>query len=108
MFRLGKEKRRAPRVKVHYLLRYKAGASEKVLSFVKDISAVGILFHSKERIPLDAELELEINFHGPDGPVRVNARTVRVKALRGMDGFEVGAEFINIDENARAVIKRNI
>jgi len=107
MFKQEKERRRFPRVKVQCLLQYVLEGSGKKVSYVKDISAGGVLFHSKEDIPENTLLDLEISLPKTESSLKMQAKIIRTKPLKGMEGFEIGAEFINIDENIRHLIKQS-
>ena len=109
MKKVGKERRKFIRLKAHHLLKYRvAGKGEEELSFVRNISAGGALFVAKEDIPCDSTVELEINFPQHPHSIKVVSRVVRSRALKKMGGFEVGVEFVNVDENDKEFLKKKI
>ena len=104
----GEERRKYIRLDAHHLLKYRKVGKEEALSFVRNISAGGVLFIAKENIPLGDVVELEINFPGFPHPIKASAKVVWIKELKELGGFETGAEFINVEEDAREFINKKI
>lgn len=105
----GKEKRVFTRLKTHHLIKYRVLSSrEKTLSFVRNISAGGVLFYSEEELPLDSTLEMKINIPPNTEPVNVIAKVVRSHPLKKVGGYEVGVEFVHIEEEDRELINKRI
>ena len=103
-----KERRKFIRLSAHHLLKYKLINREKELSFAHNISAGGVLFHAKTDITPGDLVELEINFPGYPTPVKAVSKVVRaVRAVKG-EGFEVAAEFVNIEEGAKDFVNKKI
>ncbi len=102
------EKRKFIRLKAHHLMRYKIVDKGKALSFVRDISAGGVLFHSHKYIHPGSIVELQINFPSHAGPIEATSKIVRIRPLSRVGGFEVGAEFIEIDKDSRDFINKKI
>ncbi len=103
-----KQKRKYTRFKGHYLIKYKVIDKKKVLSFSRNIGAGGLLFHSRERIPLKANIELIINYLPYPTPIKIIAEVVRIKSLPKIEGFDIAVQFINIKEKDREFINKRI
>ena len=105
-----KEQRKFVRIQAHHLLKYKVVGSEEIpraISFARNISAGGVLFYADKKIPPGKLVELDINL--PEHPtIKVVAKVVRVVPLKKIGGFEMGAEFINIDEEDRKFMDEKI
>jgi hypothetical protein len=111
MFNFKKEKRRFVRLPAHHLIKYKVVGREALqgtLSFVRNISAAGVLFHAQENIPSASTLELEINFPLRSEPIKVLAKTLRVKPLRKTGGYDIALEFLNLDKDTCTFINKKI
>jgi len=106
MFR--RERREDLRLKGHCLLKYKTLGSKDILCFARNISCSGVLFHVEENVELGTELDMQINFPPHPEPIKVKAKVVRVKPLKKVGGFDVGVEFIEIDEKDRDVISKAV
>lgn len=96
------------RIRVHCLLKYKSIDGQPKLSFARNISAGGVLFHAKENIPVNNIVEIEINFPPRVDSIKVVAKVLRSRALKRMGGYDIATEFINIDEKARDFINNSI
>ncbi|MCM8831366.1 MAG: PilZ domain-containing protein [Candidatus Omnitrophica bacterium] len=106
-----KERRRFLRLSVHHLLKYKIIKKPediKVLSFVRNISACGVLFYTQEYIPLNSIIEIEIFFPQDEKAIKLLSKVVRVNFLPKVGGFSIGAEFINIDKDTQEIINSKI
>lgn len=107
MFR--KNKRKYPRLSVHHLLKYRILERQTPeVSFARNVSAGGVLFYAHEPISVSSIVELTINFPGSDQPLKVQARVLRVKELKKIGGFEVAAQFINLDEAVFSFINKRV
>ncbi len=103
-----KERRQFLRLKAHHLIKFKIIDRQKELTFARNINAGGVLFYCKEDIPKGSFLELEINFPKYPHPVTVTAKVVRSNPIRKIGGFEIGAEFINVDKDLQDYINKRI
>ncbi|MGB2629932.1 MAG: PilZ domain-containing protein [Candidatus Omnitrophota bacterium] len=109
MFRKkAEEKRKFVRLETHHLLKYKLMDRKESLSFARNVSAGGVRFHAEEYIQPGSTLELTINFPSYPEPVKAVSKVVWVTPMAKLGGFDVGAEFINIEEKARDFIKEKI
>jgi len=100
--------RKFARLNAHCLLKYKGADNKPILSFVRNISAGGALFHYKENISVGSIVELTINFPGYPKPIETQAKVLRVKALKKINGFFVAVKFIKIEDEARDFINAKI
>ena len=103
-----KEKRKFLRVKDHCLAKYKVEGSGTTLTFVRNISVGGMKFHAKEAFKLGADVDMYINFPPYPKPIDVVVKIVWCKPMKDFDGFDVGAEFVWINEDARDFIEQKI
>lgn len=106
-----KERRRYTRLSTHHLIRYKVIEKKEQKDyhpFVRNISAIGILFYTEEYIPKDSIIEVFINFPTYHQAIKVMCRVVRVNPLKRVRGFEIGAEFIDIEKDAQDFINKKI
>ncbi len=106
-----KERRRSMRLAVHHLLKYRIVEKpppEKPLSFVRNISAGGLLFYTHEYIPLGSLVELQISFPPLDESICVLARVVWIKFLPRIGGFNIGVEFFNIEDKIKEFINSKV
>jgi len=102
------ERRKFIRLSAHHLLKYKVLEKEEKLSFARNISAGGVLFYCKEQLPAGSTVELEVNFPQYPHPIKVVAKVIRAMELKKMGGYEIGAEFINVEEGAKNFIDEKI
>ncbi len=102
------EKRKYIRLGTHHLLKYKELGKGKELSFIRNIGGGGVLFYSEKNLPKNDVIELEINFPQYPQPIKANAKVLRTVKLADMGGYEVAAEFISVDEEARDFITKKI
>lgn len=103
-----KEKRKFTRLPTHHLIKYRILEKEKAFSFARNISAGGLLFYCKEKIPIGSIVEIIINFPGRQGPVKVLAKISRISVMKRIGGFEAAARYVNIDDEAREFIDKKI
>lgn len=111
MWKLGRNKRKFIRLQAHHLLKYKLVSGKKsqnFLSFARNISAGGVLFYSHEPAAVGSVVELVINVPSYPKAVKVVSKVIRVKKLKKLGKYEIGAEFINMEEDARDFINNKI
>ncbi len=104
-----KDRRKFQRIKAPHLFKYKILKRKEILSptsFIRDVSAGGARFFSEEYIPPESILELKIKFPMFNEPLPLLSKVVRVKTLS--NGFEIGIEFIDLNENIRETIDQKI
>lgn len=104
-------KRKFSRLKTHHLLKYKLldeESQEGILSFVRNISAGGVLFHSDKYIKPESVLELCISFPPSSDFIKVKARVLRVRELKIIGGFDVAVEFLDLKKDTKDFIDKKI
>jgi len=104
----GEERRQFIRINEHHLLKYKVFDKAKVLSFVRNISTGGVLFHSDEDIPVGSTVEMKISLPPEEAAINVVVKVIHTTPLKKLGGYNVGAEFVHIDEKDRGLIERTI
>lgn len=107
------EKRRFKRVPAHFLMRFSIPGEneEPVLSFIRNISAGGVLFFSEKKIIPGTLIKMTINVPSATGePIKVRSisRTIYSAKLRGLDGYNIGAEFAEIDPGDREILLKKL
>lgn len=108
------DKRRSPRHELGFKMVFDDGDSYNAASVV-NISETGMLLQSPRPIPLGAVVRLEPTGVVDDALFDLEAMVVRCAPLDREDGFEtyhgllgIGAEFMNLSEEARVAIGRMI
>ncbi len=102
------DRRKYIRLSAHHLIKYKLVEKNKILSFIRNISAGGVLFFSKDDIRSGAFIEIDINFPNYPKPIKATAKVLRTVKLTDVGGYEVAAEFITVDSDARDFINEKI
>jgi hypothetical protein len=106
-----KERRKFVRLEAHHLVKYRVVDKQdaaKALSFVRNISAGGVLFYVQEKVAKGSLIELEINFPTYPHPIKAVAKVVRVNHLKNTGGYELGAEFVNIGKDEKEDIDKRV
>ncbi len=106
-----KDKRKFVRLPIHHLLKYKIADKQGisgVLSFVRNISAGGTLFHCNERIAPGSILELEIKVPLSTDIIKTKVKVLRTVPLEKMGGFDVAVEFIDLPAAAHKAMNERI
>jgi Tfp pilus assembly protein PilZ len=103
-----KNRRKFVRLKVHHLVKYKILDSAETLTFARNLSAGGIRFYCKEKIPKGSTVEMTINFPDSPTPLKILSKVVWIKELKKMGGFEVGAQFIDVDDDTFELLRKKI
>ncbi|MBD3245703.1 MAG: hypothetical protein GF333_01690 [Candidatus Omnitrophica bacterium] len=104
----GRDRRKYVRLRAHHLLKYKILSPQEHLTFVRDISGGGLLFFSREDIPVGSVVELAVNFPASPLPIEGVAKVIRTRHLKKMGGYEIAVEFLELDEENRERIQRQI
>ena len=107
------ERRKYIRLKAYHLVKYKSLASEQmheapVIGTARDIGAGGIRLKTDEFLPEASVIEVHINFPAVSTSIFALARVVRIKPIAKSKSYDVGLEFIQIDEAMRAAINEKI
>jgi hypothetical protein len=104
--RLGKEKRKFARLDKHYIIKYKTPDKGVITSFGRDLSAGGVRFHSKEEIKPGSIVEMTMNLPPFPRPIKAELKIAFARPLKKLGGFNIGAEFVKIDDEARDFIEK--
>ena len=104
----GKERRKYPRIQATFVEYSVIGevASKEISSFTEDVSAGGICILSCEKIETDSLLSLKIYLPDGGGPIEAKGKVAwaGVSTFLSMEGrkhYDLGIEFIQIDEKDR-------
>ena len=111
LYIIKKNKRQFKRLNIHHLLRYKVVEKREeisYISFVRNISAGGLLFYSKEYIPKDSIVELEISFPPYSKIVSLKAQVLRTEFLNSVGGFNIAVKFIDPEKEVIDFINNKI
>lgn len=101
--------RKFVRLSGHNPLKYKVVNGESVeLSFTRNISGGGVLFYCKEDLSEGSIIELNLNLPGYPRPIDAVAKVIRSRRLKKVEGFDIAAEFIKVDEDARSFIDNKV
>jgi len=84
----------------------KRGISPEALSVTKNISAGGLLFISKDNLPVGSILEVKIELPDDEKPIECLARVVRVEETGQDNNFEVAVCFLDITSAQRVRLDR--
>jgi len=102
-------KRSFIRLAAYHLVKYKPLSTEKketvpVLATLRDIGAGGVCLRTEEYLPVSSTIELKINFPFHATPISTLAKVVWIKKKHNSRFYEVGAQFMEIEETARKMI----
>jgi c-di-GMP-binding flagellar brake protein YcgR len=106
-----KEKRKTFRLNAYHLAKYRLssqGEWQSALASIGDISAGGARLRTEEKIARGSVLEMFINFPQLSSPVFCKAKVVWVKKIGKDNRFDMGLEFLEIDDLLRQEINRRI
>jgi len=103
------EKRKYKRIDCYCLIRYRLlhsqGAYTENLASIRNISGGGLLFKSREYVPVGTELEVKINFIALEKPISVLAKVVRFEVDKKNAGsYRIGIFFTSIADRDRKAI----
>lgn len=106
-----RNKRKFFRLSAHHLLRYKILGQENLtgtLSFIRNISAGGALFHCEEYIKPNTLLKIEIHLPFSPNAVEITAKVARIRALKKMGGFDIAIEFVDLENETSSFLNKKI
>lgn len=107
-----KEKRRYIRLRVYHLIKYKKFSDTQdspfTLTTLKDVGAGGVCFMAEEQLPMSTLIDLRLNFPGISAWVSALAKVVWVKTKKNSKTYEIGAQFVEIDETIQKLIDEKI
>lgn len=103
---VGKERRRFRRYQEHNLIKYTIPGDGKELSFIRNISPRGLLFHSKVPLEAGSSIAVEMNFPKQGSVIKAKIIIVHVEPMKRSGGFSVGGEFIDLDDKTRNFLEK--
>ncbi len=106
-----KDKRKAFRLNAYHLVKYKLfprGEWQSALASIKDISSGGVRLKAGEKIDKGKIVELLINFPQISQSLACSGKVVWVKKLGNVHRYEMGLEFVGINDLLRQEINRRI
>ncbi len=109
MFETSRERRRCARLDFCSPMRYRRispDAQEYKGSLMKDISEGGVKMTTYEFLPLNLKLVMEIPLIAERKPMRGICRIAWVMKTAFGERYDVGVEFINLDQGDQAHIAR--
>jgi c-di-GMP-binding flagellar brake protein YcgR len=113
MNNLQQDRRKFIRLKAYHLAKYKILNTRDphpvtMLAAIRDIGAGGVCMRTKEPVPVASVIEIQIKFPTVETPIFTVARVVWVKQKKKHKFFEIGAQFIEIEESARKMIDEHV
>jgi c-di-GMP-binding flagellar brake protein YcgR len=107
------EKRKFIRLQAYHLAKYRFLSGEKKdlprkLAAIKNIGGGGVCLILEEPVLVSSLIELKINFPFLHTPISTVAKIVWAKEIRGINLYEVGAQFVEIEELKRQMIEERI
>ena len=116
---MNNDKRKAPRLKAYHLIKYKLLSDEEnrqeaAISNIKDIGEGGVSFKIDEPVVIGNMMELKVQFPPLSAPISTLAKVVWVKKLPRLnkydksDKYEIGVQFLSIEDNMRKTIAEKI
>ncbi|HLD82814.1 MAG TPA: PilZ domain-containing protein [Candidatus Omnitrophota bacterium] len=107
------DRRKFKRLKAYHLAKYRplSGVKEEAAAVsvsLKDIGAGGVRLDTEEYLPVSSLIELSINFPNIPSPITAIARVVWVKKRDKGRFYEVGAQFVEIEEPVRKLIEEHL
>jgi len=101
------------RLKAYHLVKYRPISEDKkeadrIIASIRDIGAGGICFVTDDYLPNASLIEIKINFPHLNDPVFALAKVVWVKQIKKSRRYEIGAQFIEIDESVRRFIDEQV
>jgi c-di-GMP-binding flagellar brake protein YcgR len=96
------ERRQYQRKRCFCLIKYRPFGQNteyiETLASLRNISANGMLFKSKEYLPTNAQLEIKINMPPLGEIIRVIASVIRLDRIVKEEGYWVGVTYLKIAE----------
>ena len=113
MFCEGTENREYTRIRSKISLRYHRVIDERVLSdfqksFTKNISASGLLFESREMIPLGTKIKIFIILPGLKQEIAALGKVVRIESIKLTTKYNIGVSFQDLEAKDREEIRKRI
>ena len=106
-----KEKRNFFRLNAYHLVKYRLVSQEEwqmAIASIRDISAGGVRLRVDQEIPKGSMLSLRINFPKLPLPISCLAKVAWAKKLGRTNRFEIGLEFVEIEDLLRQEINQRV
>ena len=107
-----KERRKFLRLSAYHLAKYHVisgvKGGQKVIVPIKDISGGGFCLLVDEELPVSTVIQVYIQFPGITQPIPCLAKVLWKKYLKRIKRYQVGAQFIEIEEILRREIVKRI
>lgn len=107
------DRRKFIRLKAYHLVKYRLLSKEKeqsnyIYAALKDVGAGGVCLDTEEYLPMSSLIELKINFPNVATSVFALAKVAWMKKRDKGRRYEVGAQFVEIDESMRKIIDEQV
>jgi len=105
------ERRKCPRVYASLPMQFREiGEFDKLPrdTITKDLSRGGVRFSADKFVPVGSRLVVNIALESRSEPLRSTVKIVWAKRQQYSDSYELGCQFVNIDDEAKSRINRFI
>lgn len=106
------DKRKYPRLEMYFLAKYRLfsqpQSQQGIITSLKNISGGGVCLYTKEYLSPASLIHLYINFPHFSQTVISLAKVVWIKERKKIKQYEVGLEFVEVDEFLREEIIKSI
>ena len=109
-----KERREFIRLQAYHLIKYRPFSPGKeqemrpVLGAIKDIGGGGVCLRIEQPLPVASLIELKINFPHIATAIYALAKVIWTKELRKANLYEIGVQFVQIEDSLRQIIDDQI
>ena len=109
-----KDRRRQKRIKAYHLVKCKRVFSQEgkptvtISAAIQDMGSGGVRLSTDTLLSLSNLLELRIHFPALQSPIATLAKVVWVKQYKKTKRYEVGAEFVGIEDSVRKAVDERI
>lgn len=103
------DKRKFPREKVHFPVRYhmlKDDGTVNKATISSNISSGGIRLRTAEFISKASRMIMEIEIPGLVRPLRAISRVAWIRQMMGSDEYELGGQFLEMNKDDKELIKQ--
>lgn len=108
---IAKERRKYIRLKAYHLAKYRCLSNPEkpaVTASIKDIGGGGVCLRVEEQIPVSSILQIYINFPQMPQAIPCLAKVVWAKKLGKTNRYELGIQFLEIEDIFRQTIIKRI
>ncbi|MBU1125685.1 MAG: PilZ domain-containing protein [Candidatus Omnitrophica bacterium] len=106
-----KKNREHQRLSAYHLVKYRLLSkpqSPLVVASLKDIGGGGLCLRTQEHIPVATYLQLYVNLPQFPQAVTSAAKVMWSRKLKTTNVYEIGLQFVNIEESFRQAIKERV